>query len=159
MFRGVHVRQARSEDYAAGVARQFDALHRLASDTPAGETADVLVMGTQAGILATMLLDAKEGGPLIWPIKMIGNVTMPYEATTGDMVIKVVFDGVGSVRLAMFQHYASMMADDKPGSSVARFGNLITHLKDPGYHSHLAMTAINRKPNQKYHKNQCASGR
>ena len=157
MFHGVPVRQARSEEYAAGVARQFDALHRLASDTPAGETADVLVMGTQAGILASMLLDAKEGGPLIWPIKSIRDFTMPYETTTGDMAIKVVFDGVGSVRLAMFQHYASMMADDKPGSSVARFGNLMTHLKDPGYHSHLAMTALNRKPNQKCHRNQRAS--
>lgn len=76
---------------------------------------------------------------------------------TGEMVIKVVFHGVGSVRLAMFQHYASMMADDKPGSSVARCGNLMTHLKDPGYHSHLAMTALNRKPNQKCHRNQRAS--
>ena len=52
-------------------------------------------MGTQAGILASMLLDAKEGGSLIWPIKMINHFTMPYEAATGDMVIKVVFDGVG----------------------------------------------------------------
>ena len=157
MFHGEQVRHARSADYAAGVDRQFDALYRLASDTPEGETADVLVMGTQAAILATMLLEAKEGGPLIWPFEMIGNFRMPYEATTGEMVIKVVFDGVGSVRLAMFQHYASMMADDKPGSSVARFGNLMTHLKDPGYHSHLAMTALNRKPNQMYHRNQRAS--
>ena len=49
-----------------------------------------------------MLLDAKEGGPLIWPSISMRHYEMPYETTTGDMVVEVVFDGVGSIRLAMF---------------------------------------------------------
>ena len=43
IYNGVKVRNARDEDYAAGVARQFDALHRLARDTPEGITITIAI--------------------------------------------------------------------------------------------------------------------
>ena len=109
------------------------------------------------------LVDAKEGGPLIWPSKSQDSISLPYEATTGHgdmhMVIKDVFAGVGIIRLAMYKHYASMLTDDGPDADLARFGSPIAHLRDPSCHSHIAMhmTAPNRKPNKKYSVNQRAS--